>query len=105
MAFWTAYSGRFANVVTARAALAPDRAASPSARAAALDQFRATVTAGDDGAALKLVKALLIDGTGTARTEAEALLIPLGQDGNARKTPPENFHHIQVTTSRTSKQE
>lgn len=82
IAFWTAYADRFTDVATARAALALDQAASPSARADALDQFRAAVTAGDDGAALKLAKALLIDGTDAARTEAVVLLVPLAQGGN-----------------------
>ncbi|MDT8857103.1 hypothetical protein RNZ50_19105 [Paracoccaceae bacterium Fryx2] len=82
VAFWTSYADRFANVATARAALALERAANPSARAAALNQFRAAVTAGEDGAALKLSKALLIDATDAARAETVPLLVALAQGGN-----------------------
>ncbi len=82
VAFWTAYANRFSSVATARAALALDQAATRTARGAALDQFRAAVAAGDNGAGLKLAKALLADGTDAARAEALSLLVPLATDGN-----------------------
>ena len=82
VAFWTDYANRFSSVATARAALALEQASTRSAHAAALDQFRAAVAAGDHGAALKLAKALLNDGTSAAREEALTLLLPLASDGD-----------------------
>ncbi len=82
IAFWTAYADRFATADTARAALALDLAASPAARIAALDQFRTAASQGDYSASLKLAKELLLHETEAARVEAEALLLPLAQDGN-----------------------
>lgn len=90
IAFWTEYSGGFSSVGTARAGLALARAATPAARLAALDQFRAAVAAGDDGAALKLAKVLLDDREDAARTIALGLLLPLaaGGDGAAMALLP-----------------
>ena len=82
VAFWAEYANRFSGVATARAALSLDQATTQAARAAALDQFRAAVVSGDNGAALKLAKALLVDGDDMARAEAMALLVPLAADGN-----------------------
>lgn len=82
VAFWTAYAERFANVASARAALALEQAANPTDRVAALDAFRAAIAAGDTGAPLKLAEALLADGTEAARAESGALLTSLAQDGN-----------------------
>lgn len=82
VAFWTRYADRFANVASARAALALEQAANAPARLAALDGFRAAVRAGDSGAPLKLAKALLVDGTDAARAEAAGLLTGLSEDGN-----------------------
>lgn len=81
VAFWTAYADRFANVGTARAALALDAATTPDARSAALDSFRAAVAAGESGAPLKLAKALIQDGTDAAKAEATDLLRPLAEKG------------------------
>ena len=82
LAFWNAYADRYANVATARAALALTHAATPDARAVALDQFRVAHLAGDEGAALKLAKALLTDETPAARSEAASLLTPLAEAGD-----------------------
>lgn len=82
VAFWTQYASQFANVATARAALALHQADTPAARATALDMFRAAVAAGDTGAAIKLAEALLKDQSGAARTEALGLLLPLAKSGN-----------------------
>lgn len=82
IAFWTALAERSAPVVTARAELALADAATPAARTAALDQFRAAFDAGDEDAALKLVKALLTDPSDAASTEAAMLLVTLARLGN-----------------------
>lgn len=82
VAFWTGYANRFSSVATARAALSLDQATTRTARATALDKFRAAHAAGDNGAALKLAKALLVEGNDAARIEAVALLVPLAASGN-----------------------
>lgn len=82
VAFWTAYSGRFANVATARAALALTQAETAPARAAAVDQFRAATASGDSGAPIKLASVLLEGATDATLAEALALLLPLAETGN-----------------------
>lgn len=82
IAFWTALAEQSAPVATARAELALADAATPAAREAALDQFRAAFALGDKGAALKLSKALLTDPVEAAMTEAAALLVTLARQGN-----------------------
>lgn len=82
LSFWTSFGKQFATVDTARAALALETASTPTARAAALEKFRAAVALGDAGASLKLAKALLADGTAPASAEAAGLLVPLAQNGN-----------------------
>lgn len=82
LAFWTRYASGYANVATARAALALAQATNPAAHTAAMDQFRAAAQAGDPGAPLKLAKALLLEDTELARREATALLLPLAQGGS-----------------------
>lgn len=81
LAFWTTYATQFASVDTARAALALALAKTPAARATALDKLRAAGAAGDQGAFLKLAKALLADGTEPSRAEAKTLLAPLAAEG------------------------
>ncbi len=82
-AFWNAYAEGFANVSTARAALALDRAVTAADRAAALDQLRAAVGAGEDKARLKLAEALLGGSPdAAARSEATTLLLPLAEAGD-----------------------
>ena len=82
IAFWTAYGDRFANVATAHATLALERADTAEARIAALEQFRAAAASGDSIAPLKLAKVLLVGATRASLDEALALLLPLAEAGN-----------------------
>lgn len=84
LAFWDDYANRYANVATARAALSLERATNTDERDVALNAFRAAIATGETGAALKLAKALLADGTDAARAEALALLGLLAKDGNGQ---------------------
>lgn len=83
IAFWEAYSKRFAGVASARAGLAMEAANTPGKRAVAIEMFRDAVRLGETSAGTQFAEALLEEGYVTPESQEEALeiLLPLAEVG------------------------